>query len=135
MPGIAKLSDYEFIKSFRVMDKVIQDNQPLFIFVWAGSVFFFIAAVVFSFIPEAGSYSFHLLVLFIVYFAGVQLPTIIINVPLNNKLQSIDVDQLIETELIKVRKEFESKWNRSNVFRTIIASLTSVSLLVVLFLV
>lgn len=117
------------------MDKVIQDNNPLFILVWAGSVFFFIAAVIFSFISTDVSYSFHLLILFIIYFAGVQLPTIIINIPLNNKLQSINVDKLTEADLVNERKEFERKWKRSNIFRTIIASITSLSLLVVLFMV
>lgn len=135
MPGISKLNDYELIKTFQVMDKVIQDNNPLFILVWAGSVFFFIAAVIFSFISTDVSYSFHLLILFIIYFAGVQLPTIIINIPLNNKLQSINVDKLTEADLVNERKEFERKWKRSNIFRTIIASITSLSLLVVLFMV
>ena len=38
MPGIRKLNDREFIRAFQVMDRVIQNNQPVFLFVWVGSV-------------------------------------------------------------------------------------------------
>jgi uncharacterized membrane protein len=38
MPGIAKLTDREFLSSFKHMDGIIQDDQPLFILVWAGSI-------------------------------------------------------------------------------------------------
>ena len=37
MPGIKNLTDSEFIKAFQVIDKIIQNNQPLFMFVWVGS--------------------------------------------------------------------------------------------------
>ena len=30
MPGIKDLKDGEFIRAFQVMDRVIQNNQPLF---------------------------------------------------------------------------------------------------------
>ena len=44
MPGLAKLSDREFIRAFQVMDGVIQDRQPLFVVVWVGSVVALVAA-------------------------------------------------------------------------------------------
>ena len=34
MPGIRSLKDREFIRAFQVMDRVIQNNQPLFVLVW-----------------------------------------------------------------------------------------------------
>ena len=37
MPGIRRLDDGGFIRGFQVIDRVIQNNQPLFIFVWVGS--------------------------------------------------------------------------------------------------
>jgi uncharacterized membrane protein len=37
MPGIKSLGDRDFLQSFKVMDRVIQNNQPIFIFVWLGS--------------------------------------------------------------------------------------------------
>ena len=38
MPGIRSLNDREFIRAFQVIDGVIQNNQPLFVLVWIGSV-------------------------------------------------------------------------------------------------
>ena len=38
MPGIKQLSDREFIQAFQMIDGVIQNNQPLFVAVWMGSV-------------------------------------------------------------------------------------------------
>ena len=37
MPGIATLGDGEFLRAFQTMDRVIQNNQPLF-HVWSGWV-------------------------------------------------------------------------------------------------
>lgn len=45
MPGIARLDDGEFIRAFQAVDAVIQDNQPLFMVVWVGSIVALIAAV------------------------------------------------------------------------------------------
>ena len=37
MPGTKTLGDLGFLKAFKAMDRVIQDNQPVFILVWLGS--------------------------------------------------------------------------------------------------
>ena len=37
MPGIRRLNDHDFLQAFKTMDRVIQDNQPVFMLVWAGS--------------------------------------------------------------------------------------------------
>ncbi len=36
MPGIKSLSDHDFLQAFNVMDRVIQNNQPIFVLVWLG---------------------------------------------------------------------------------------------------
>ena len=38
MPGISKFEDKEFLKAFQLIDGVIQNNQPLFLLVWLGSI-------------------------------------------------------------------------------------------------
>ena len=133
MPGIRNLNDKEFIRAFQVIDKVIQNNQPIFMFVWVGSILFFIAAIVFSF-GELNTFSFLILILaLILYLLGVQFPTLTINIPLNNKIQRLVVDSMNEPELKKAREEFETKWNKWNVFRSIISSMTSILLIIILF--
>ena len=97
MPGIRRLNDREFIRAFQVMDGVIQNNQPLFVLVWVGSVVALVTSAVLGIgqLDGAG----RLLIIFaaLAYLLGVQLPTVTINVPLNNQLQTLDVDAMNET--------------------------------------
>ena len=46
MPGIGRLDDGGFIRAFQAIDRVIQNNQPLFMSVWVGSVLALISATV-----------------------------------------------------------------------------------------
>ena len=38
MPGLSKLKDKEFIRAFQVTDEIIQNNQPIFMLIWVGSI-------------------------------------------------------------------------------------------------
>ena len=38
MPGLSSLNDKEFINAFKVTDAVIQNKQPIFMFIWIGSI-------------------------------------------------------------------------------------------------
>ena len=133
MPGIRSLNDREFIRAFQVMDRIIQNNQPMFILVWVGSVVALVTSAVLGFgqLDGAG----RLLITFaaLAYLFGVQLSTFIVNVPLNNKLQALDVDAIDEAAQEAARKDFEPRWNRWNSSRTVFASLASALLLVLLF--
>ena len=134
MPGIGSLNDREFIRAFQVMDGVIQNNQPLFMVVWAGSVVALLISVVLGFgqLDGAG----RLLIIFaaLAYLLGVQLVTVIVNVPLNNRLQTLDVDDMDETTQKAARNDFEPRWNRWNSIRTVFASLASALLMILLFI-
>jgi uncharacterized membrane protein len=55
-----------------------------------------------------------------------------INVPLNNRLQTLDVDAMDETAQATAREAFEPRWNRWNGIRSVVASLASVLLIVLL---
>jgi uncharacterized membrane protein len=134
MPGIKNLDDREFIRAFQVMDGVIQNNQPLFVLVWVGSVVTLVTSAVFG-IGQLDGVG-RLLIIFaaLAYLLGVQLPTITINIPLNNKLQTLDVDAMNETAQKTARKEFEPRWNRWNSIRTALASLASALLIILLFI-
>lgn len=133
MSGIRSLNDREFIRAFQVMDGVIQNNQPLFILVWVGSVVALATSAVLSIWQLDGDE--HLLMIFtaLIYILGVQLPTITINIPLNNKLQTLDIDIMDKTTLQAARKGFEQRWYLWNSIRTVFASLASVLLIILLF--
>ena len=133
MPGIQSLNDREFIRAFQVMDRIIQNNQPIFVLVWVGSVVVLVTSAVLGIgqLDGAG----HLLIIFasLAYIFGVQLPTFTINVPLNNKLQTLDVDNMNETTYKAARIDFEPRWNLWNSIRTPFACLTSALLIILLF--
>ena len=132
MPGIKTLSDRDFIRAFQVMDRVIQNNQPLFIFVWVGSIVALVIAVVFGISQLTGVDRLLMILATLAYLFAVQLPTFTINVPLNNKLQTLDVDQLDEAAQKEVRMEFEPRWLLWNSIRTFIAILVSALLMILL---
>ena len=54
MPGFAKLDDRDFIRAFQVTDGVIQNNQPLFMLAWVGSIVSVVATMILGFIELHG---------------------------------------------------------------------------------
>jgi uncharacterized membrane protein len=132
MPGIRSLDDGEFIRAFRAIDGVIQRNQPLFMFVWVGSVLSLVAAALASVWTLAGVSQALMIVAALIYILGVQAPTVGINIPLNNQLQRIDPRTMSETARRRARDDFEQRWNQWNVFRTVCASVVSGLLIVLL---
>ena len=130
MPGIGTLDDREFLRAFQVMDGVIQKNQPVFMLVWVGSVVTLGLSAVLGFRELTGLDHALLIAAVVVYLLGVQLPTAAVNIPLNNQLQSLEINTLGDAALAAARQAFESRWNRWNSIRTILASLVSALLLV-----
>lgn len=133
MPGIKRLNNREFIRTFQVIDGVIQNNQPIFVAVWVGSIVALIAAAGLGIGQLEGTRRLLLILAPLIYILGVQLSTFTINVPLNNKLQALKVDEMDETALKAARMDFEPRWNLWNLVRTPLASLTSALLIVLLF--
>lgn len=131
MPGINTLDDKGFIKAFQVTDGVIQNNQPLFLFVWIGSAVALLVCFVTGFSVLECLDFWLLSVATIAYLLGVQVSTIVIHLPLNNRLQTYDVEAMNDDELRQVRLGFEPRWNRSNQIRTVIASCVSLLLIIV----
>lgn len=132
MPGIGKLADEEFLRAFQVMDRVIQNNQPVFLLVWMGSVVALLASAALGLGQLDGTGRLLMIGAVLVYLLGVQLPTVTINVPLNNTVQTLEIDSMDDTARAAARQDFESRWNRWNSIRTVLASLVSILLLVLL---
>lgn len=132
MPGIAKLDDHTFLRAFQLMDRIIQNNHPLFMIVWVGSVIALIAAVILGFgdLDRAGRTI--IVAALAIYLLGVQAPTAIVNIPLNNEVQSHDVGSMAESAAEEARMGFEPRWNRWNTIRTFFAVVVSALLLILL---
>ena len=133
MPGIRSLNDREFIRAFQVMDRVIQNYQPIFMLVWVGSVVALVTSAVLGIWQLDGAGRLLIIFAALAYLLGVQLPTVTINIPLNNKLQTLDVNPMNETTQKAARKDFEPRWNLWNSIRAAFASLASALLIILLF--
>lgn len=133
MLGLKRLNDWEFIQAFQVIDGVIQNNQPIFVAVWVGSIVALLALIGLGWGQVDGAQRLLMILASLIYLLGVQLSTFTINVPLNNKLQTLNVDEMKETALKSARMEFEPRWNQWNLIRTLLAIVTSALLMILLF--
>ena len=73
MPGIGSLNDREFIRAFQVIDGVIQNNQPAFVFVWLGSVVALVTSAVLGIGQLDGVGRLLIILATLTYLLGVQL--------------------------------------------------------------
>ena len=132
MPGLSKLTDRNFLRAFQVTDEIIQNNQPIFMLVWVGSIISVISTIFTSIVyvgfPHA---SLTLLVCFI-YLLGVQGVTITIHIPLNNRVQNLQVDKMDDQTVNQERSVFEAKWNQFNFIRSSVGFLVCVAFLLIL---
>ena len=132
MPGLSNLNDKDFLKAFQVTDAVIQNNQPLFMFTWIGSIVAILTTIVASFITVGLLESWLIILVGAAYLLGVQGITVAIHIPLNNHIQKLNIEELNDKTLSYERKNFEAKWNFFNKIRTFVAISASSLLLIVL---
>ena len=132
MPGLSKLDDKEFIKVFQVTDGVIQDNQPLFILTWLGSVISVVGAILSSIISVGLPEAWLIVFVGVVYLLGVQGITLSVHLPLNNHIKKINIEKTDHQTLSVEREKFETRWNFFNTIRTGISFLVSLTLLLVI---
>ena len=125
MPGLSKLDDKEFIKAFQVTDGIIQNNQPIFILIWIGSIISVVSTIIISIFTLGLLEGWKIIFVSLVYLIGVQAITIIIHLPLNRRIQKIDINSTNLQSLNEERKNFETKWNYFNNIRTVIAFLVT----------
>ena len=132
MPGFSKLEDKEFLRAFQVTDGVIQNNQPLFMLTWVGSIISVLSVMAISILSLGVSEAWIIIVVGLIYLLGVQGITISIHLPLNNHIQKIDINDMNNQSLNEERTNFEMRWNYFNKIRTFIAFAASLSFLLIL---
>ena len=132
MPGFSKLEDKEFLRAFQVTDGVIQNNQPLFMLTWVGSIISVLSVMAISILSLGVSDAWIIFVVGLIYFLGVQGITVSIHLPLNNHIQKIDINDMNNQSLNQERTNFEMRWNYFNKIRTFIAFAASLSFLLIL---
>ena len=132
LPGFSKLGDKEYIRVFQVTDGVIQNNQPLFMLTWIGSIISVLGAILASILSPELAKTWFVVLIGAVYLIGVQGITITIHLPMNNHIKDLNLDELDNQTLSKERLKLETKWNYFNNIRTGVGFFVSLSLLLVL---
>ncbi|MFL2811377.1 MAG: DUF1772 domain-containing protein [Paracoccaceae bacterium] len=132
LPGFSKLGDKEYIRAFQVTDEVIQNNQPLFMLTWIGSIISVLGAILASILSPELAKTWFVVLIGAVYLIGVQGITITIHLPMNNHIKDLNLDELDDQTLSKERLKLETKWNYFNNIRTGVGFFVSLSLLLVL---
>ena len=132
MPGLSNLNDKEFIRAFQVTDAVIQNNQPIFMLTWIGSIVSLLSTILTSIISFGLSDTWLVVLFSVVYLLGVQGITIAIHIPLNNQIQKVLIEALNDEAITDERVKFERKWNFFNNIRTSISISVTLILLIIL---
>lgn len=131
MPGLASLPDRDFLQAFKAMDAIVQGNDPRFMVVWVASVISLVAAVPVGMAALSSAVWGGLLALTVVFILGAHLPTVRINVPLNNRIKRLDIGALSIEQARRERSSFEATWNRWNAVRTVVSVLVLAALLII----
>ena len=132
MPGLSNLNDKEFIRAFQITDAVIQNNQPIFMFTWIGSIVSLLGTILTSVVGFGLSETWLVVLSSVVYLLGVHGITIAIHIPLNNNIQKVLIEGLNDKAIMDERVKFERKWNDFNNIRTSVSISVSLLLLILL---
>ncbi|WP_089893483.1 anthrone oxygenase family protein [Chitinophaga arvensicola] len=117
-PGLGRLADRGYLSAMQSINRAILN--PVFFAPFMGSLVLLPLATWAAWSSGGG----WLLAATGMYFAGVFGVTIAGNVPLNNALDKLELQAASEEQLAQYRANFEKRWNRLNLVRTVCAVLT-----------
>ena len=116
--GLSKLSDVEYLKAMKSINKEILN--PWFFLSFLGSLVVIPLSTWLYYQRNPPDASFYLLFgASIAYIIGVFGLTVVGNVPLNNALDSLELEHLTQQEISTKRLDFEIPWNRYHFIRTL----------------
>ena len=127
IPGLARLSNVEFVRAMQSFNISIQN--PLFFATFIGTALLLPVCSYVHFGQPVSIRFWLLLISTIVYLTGVLGVTIFGNIPLNDALAAFQVDSSTTAEIAGARAQFEMPWKGLNTIRTI-ASTLSVTLVI-----
>jgi uncharacterized membrane protein len=127
-PGIGKLSDLEYLRTFQSMNRVILKNT--FKIIFSGAIITTGLLPIFYFNLYPNNIFWMFISAFIIYWIGAFIVTIIGNIPLNELLDKTSLESISLEELKTIRTSIEVKWNNFNLIRSI-SSVVSFTLLIV----
>ena len=127
-PGIGKLSDLEYLRALKSMNRVILNNT--FKIIFSGAIITTALLPIFYFNLYPNNIFWVFISTFIIYWVGAFGVTIFGNIPLNELLDKTSLESISLEELKTIRTSIEVKWNNFNLIRSI-SSAVSFTLLIV----
>ena len=116
-PGIGKLNDIEYLKALQSMNRVIL-NIPF-------KIVFFISIISVALVPVLNfdlypnSIFWIFIFILVIYWVGAFGVTLFGNIPINEKLDKINLKSVSSQKIKLLRESIESNWNNLNLIRTI----------------
>ncbi len=126
-PGIGRLDDLTFLKSFQAMNRAIINPGFLIVF-FSPVILLFLNTILHRNASATTVWSFLLAAL--LFFIGVGLVTVFKNVPLNEIMDKAVLETASQPALADLRNTFEQPWNQWHMVRTVLSSISFVLLLV-----
>lgn len=124
-PGLHRLKDSEYIKAMQSINIVI--INPWFMLSFMGPA---LLLPVLAFMTRGEAMFMPIVAAAVLYIFGVFGITSGGNVPLNDKLAKVTVDQAPSNELAAARASYEKPWNQLHALRTILAIIATVCIFV-----
>ncbi|PCJ94787.1 MAG: hypothetical protein COA50_10360 [Flavobacteriaceae bacterium] len=115
-PGIGELNNFGYLSAFQQMNRSILN--PAFMIVFFSPILLDLVAV-YLYKGSSTQLLWSLILASSCYFFGVVMVTIFGNVPLNELLDKTDLSLTDNEGLQELRNQFEAKWNRLHLIRTI----------------
>lgn len=120
IPGTRKVSDLVYLETMQSINRAI--INPAFILSFFGALILLVISTVQQY--HTGMIFWILLIATTTYLIGTIGVTAFGNVPLNNALDVIDLSKLNIDQLSKFRLDYELKWNRLHMIRTLFSFLS-----------
>jgi len=129
IPGTRKVMDLTYLETMQSINRAILN--PAFFVIFIGSMILMAVSSVQQF--RSGPAFYLILGATLTYLIGTVGVTGLGNVPLNDSLDAIRLSELSEDQLAQFRRQYELKWNRFHMYRTIFALLAFLLSLIAVF--
>lgn len=118
IPGTQKVINTTYLETMQSINRAILN--PAFFLIFFGSILFLSIGSVYQFNTDKTTFWF-ILIASVFYLIGTAGVTALGNVPLNNQLDALNLNEISSSKLSEFRSFYESKWNRLHLIRTIFA--------------
>ncbi len=130
IPGTKRIQDSTYIETMQKINRAI--INPLFMLVFLGALLIQILSVFLYW--DNGMTFWFLLAATVLYGAGTVIVTGLGNVPLNDALDSLSLHELSEEKISRERQNYEARWNRLHLIRTVFSVISFMLFLLATFI-